>query len=397
MRWRLMMLVDRIGSVSITKVQGSQNLYARYRRNGKQISRSLKTNSIKQARELAGSISKSLGDNVKAIAEDHSFNRYMMDSLESDRLKVVRGERAESILVNDLSMFQRYCEKPLGSLDIRKINYNILQGFVDELTEKGLASSSIKRILVLVSKALKMASRNQVIQAIPLFPEIRLKQKPRGWFSNLEYKRLLEECIKHEKLKTKVRQRIIDSELRRYIIFMVNSFLRPSDSRQIRNRHIEVIRTEKTSYLRISTDHSKTINTSVISMPRAVDIYKKQLKIQKLKGYGKPSDYVFLPEYENRVFAYEQLRRQFRTVCTSANLDVSPTGDLRSIYSLRHTAIISRLLDGNNIDLVTLARNARTSVEMIDRFYAKHLTAEMNIEQFQSTSQRKQYNLLNKQ
>ena len=34
--------------------------------------------------------------------------------------------------------------------------------------------------------------------------------------------------------------------------------------------------------------------------------------------------------------------------------------------------------------LLTLARNARTSVEMIDRFYAKHLLAEMNIEKLQS-------------
>ena len=38
-------------------------------------------------------------------------------------------------------------------------------------------------------------------------------------------------------------------------------------------------------------------------------------------------------------------------------------------------------ISGDAIDLLTLARNARTSVEMIDRFYAKHLTAEMNVEQ----------------
>ena len=378
------MLVERIGSVSITKVQGSPNLYVRYRRNGKQISRSLGTSSILKARELAGSISDGLSGRI-IKTEDHSFTRYMMASIESDRVKVARGERAESILINDLSMFQRYCQNPLGSMDIRKINYNILQQFVDDLTGKGLASSSIKRILVLVSKSLKMAARAEIIQAIPLFPEVRLKQKPRGWFSNAEYKQLLEECVRHERLRTKVKSQIINSELRRYIIFMVNTFLRPSDSRQLRHRHIEAIRNEKTSYLRISTDFSKTINTPVISMPVAVEIYLKQLKIQKLKGSGKPSDFVFLPEYENRKFAYELLRRQFTVVCKSAGLDVSPSGDLRSVYSLRHTAIMARLLDGNNVDLLTLARNARTSVEMIDRFYAKHLTAEMNVEQFQNS------------
>lgn len=39
---------------------------------------------------------------------------------------------------------------------------------------------------------------------------------------------------------------------------------------------------------------------------------------------------------------------------------------------------------GKNVDLLTLARNARTSVEMIERFYAKPLQAEMNISKIQS-------------
>jgi hypothetical protein len=51
---------------------------------------------------------------------------------------------------------------------------------------------------------------------------------------------------------------------------------------------------------------------------------------------------------------------------------------------LRHTAITFRLLYGNGIDLLTLARNARTSVEMIEKFYSSTLTAEMNIEMLQS-------------
>jgi hypothetical protein len=47
---------------------------------------------------------------------------------------------------------------------------------------------------------------------------------------------------------------------------------------------------------------------------------------------------------------------------------------------LRHTAITFRLIFGGNIDLLTLARNARTSVEMIEKFYASTLSAEMNIQ-----------------
>jgi len=43
-----------------------------------------------------------------------------------------------------------------------------------------------------------------------------------------------------------------------------------------------------------------------------------------------------------------------------------------------------RLLYGEGLDLLTLARNARTSTEMIERIYASHLEGEMNIEMLQS-------------
>jgi hypothetical protein len=40
------------------------------------------------------------------------------------------------------------------------------------------------------------------------------------------------------------------------------------------------------------------------------------------------------------------------------------------------------------MDLVTLARNARTSAEMIDRFYASRLKGEDNIAMLQSRRKR---------
>ena len=47
------------------------------------------------------------------------------------------------------------------------------------------------------------------------------------------------------------------------------------------------------------------------------------------------------------------------------------------LYSLRHTAIMYRLLFGGDINLLTLARNARTSVAMIERFYAAQLEGQL--------------------
>ena len=64
-------------------------------------------------------------------------------------------------------------------------------------------------------------------------------------------------------------------------------------------------------------------------------------------------------------------------------------GRLRTLYCLRHTSIMFRLLYGQGIDMLTLARNARTSVQMIERFYASSLDGEMNVGMLQSRRQKK--------
>ncbi len=69
---------------------------------------------------------------------------------------------------------------------------------------------------------------------------------------------------------------------------------------------------------------------------------------------------------------------------TFAGIKKNQLDQNRTLYSLRHTSIMFRLLYGNSIDLLTLARNARTSVEMIEKFYARNLNAEMNIGLIQS-------------
>jgi integrase len=69
----------------------------------------------------------------------------------------------------------------------------------------------------------------------------------------------------------------------------------------------------------------------------------------------------------------------FSWILKEQGLKKGPHGGDRTFYSLRHTAITFRLIYGGNIDLLTLARNARTSVEMIEKFYASTLSAEMNI------------------
>jgi hypothetical protein len=51
-------------------------------------------------------------------------------------------------------------------------------------------------------------------------------------------------------------------------------------------------------------------------------------------------------------------------------------GNLRTAYSLWHTYICLRLMEG--ADIYQIAKNCRTSVEMIEKHYASHIKTSLD-------------------
>ena len=66
---------------------------------------------------------------------------------------------------------------------------------------------------------------------------------------------------------------------------------------------------------------------------------------------------------------------QFNQLLDDTGLKHDPVTETdRSVYCLRHTAICMRIiLSHGKVNIFNLAKNAGTSVEQIERFYAKHL------------------------
>lgn len=61
----------------------------------------------------------------------------------------------------------------------------------------------------------------------------------------------------------------------------------------------------------------------------------------------------------------------FNNILDELGLKTDRDGNRRTAYSLRHTYICLRLLEG--ADIYQIAKNCRTSVEMIEKYYAVHL------------------------
>ena len=228
-----------------------------------------------------------------------------------------------------------------------------------------------------------------IITAAPLFPKLETEDNARGYFTVQEYDKLCETAKnligkvsevkqKVEKdgktVEKKLRNVEITDEIGLLISFMVYSFVRPTDIKNIKHRHIEIRSNEDNEeYLFMQLPESKKHNKPIISMPKATEIYKqlRQRRIDELedKTTKIDNDYVFMPDQETRTYAYTKLTRQFDVVLDVAGLRVAADGSDRTLYSLRHTSLMHRLLNGGPVDAIILAKNARTSVEMLDRFY----------------------------
>ena len=315
--------------------------------------------------------------------------------LERDR--VARGELAEMTYRNTAYRLRQYWLPLLRNKRIEAItHYDIVQA-IGVLSRRGISSISLIQYLQSLRLIFKFAYAEQIITQIPTFPKIRKASTPRGGFTVDEYRLLVTTarqlaCVSELRKPATHRNRAggiftktesVPRELSWLIGFMVNGFMRPSDIIHIQHQHVEIVCGEHL-YLRLTLPETKRHSTPIVTLRPAVRIYEKLRNYMHTQGQAAPDDYLFLPAVRNRAAAGPILSQHFNKVLSEVGLRTGVIGQSRTLYSLRHTAIMFRLLYGRGIDLLTLARNARTSVQMIEKFYASQLTAEMNIDLLQS-------------
>lgn len=310
----------------------------------------------------------------------------------NEQARMERGEFG----AGSLRMFRNRLDAKVlpyfGAMDPCTITYQMLQEFAQEISKKH-SSTTVSHYLIIVRKVLVHAVRIGAIEQTPDIPKIKIRSSSRGAFTPTEYWQLLRTAralrgVKHPASNKAMRKQIkqayndhrMPQDLAWAISLMVNCFLRPGDLTKLKHRHVEVLR-GKNTYLRLTLPETKLHSAPIVTLRPAVRVYEQICKLQPLT---KPNDYLLLPDLKNRTHALAVLSTMFNWVLQHTGLKLNPHGHPRSLYSLRHSAITFRLLYGQGIDLVTLARNARTSVEVINDHYASTVTGEQNIAMLQS-------------
>lgn len=223
------------------------------------------------------------------------------------------------------------------------------------------ARSTLHQEIVCLRQVLKTAIRHRWLDHLPDLsaPYGRSgKVSHRAWFSPEEWS-LFEEAL-HDRVARPRKTRWLEAgvNLRDYALIMISTGLRPDEALRLEYRDVAVITDEATGerILEIAVRGKRGVGWCK-SMPEAVEPFCRLTA----RNDGRPLDRVF-PTFQ---------RELFNTILGELGLKFDREGRRRTAYSLRHTYISMRLMDG--ADIYQVAKNCRTSVEMIETYYAAHI------------------------
>jgi len=377
------------------RVECSRYFWARVYINGAYKVRSLKTEFRKEAINLAKKFYEDALVNDRTGLSKAPRSR-TFSNIGHTFIETLNGIGKTRLYRDDLNRFKKELVPHFGEKDVGLITNADVGELIKKLQYKGLAPATINHYIIVLRKILNYAADNQIIKQIPNFPKIKGKSTnvtKRDYFDEKEYQSLSKAVEALASEGVKVRGTEVTLEMKYLIQFMVNSFIRPSDLRVIKHHHVELRMNEEEKnprykrFLLLSHPATKTTDQEVVTMPMAVPVYEKLLALQKARGFGRSNDYLFLPAYENRNTMMAIVGRVFKAVVKKAG--VKGENEKHTLYSLRHSAIMFRLQFGNT-NTLQLAKNARTSQAMIEKFYASRLTNLMGVTELTSFKHRAQ-------
>jgi integrase len=171
--------------------------------------------------------------------------------------------------------------------------------------------------------------------------------------------------------------------------FAVNTGLRPDEAWRLEFRDVTIVDDEDLgkTILEIEVRGKRGVGYCK-SMPGAVRPFERlrsRLRPARIYGVNTPTETSVnsnvlgeqwrTPEPTDLIFPKWQ-RELFKTILDEQKLRFDREGRPRTAYSLRHTYICLRLMEG--ADIYQIAKNCRTSVEMIEKYYAAHIKTSLD-------------------
>lgn len=351
--------------VRIYQRENSSVWQAQTRLDGKKFRVSTKTDSLTQAKDIAEEWyftlrgKSAIGDLVKEKTFADAAKQFLLEYG-----AITNGERHPRYVKDHAARLNNHLLPYFGDTPLSKItagklqDYRIMRLAVED-GGKAPARSTLHHETVTLRQVMKTALRHGWIQHLPDFSQpyrASSKISHRAWFSPEEYKALYTRTRERVQEAQGLNWQYAAEQLHDYVLFMANTGLRPDEANRLEYRDVSFEEDDGERILVIEVRGKRGVGYCK-STTGAVFPFERLVK----RNQPKPTDLVFPQDH----------KKQFNRVLADCNLKTDREGNRRSSYSLRHTYICLRLLEG--ADIYQIAKNCRTSVEMIEKHYAVHL------------------------
>jgi integrase len=281
---------------------------------------------------------------------------------------MTEGQRSAQYVEGHVRRLRKHLIPFFGDKGLSQVTSGLIQEYRIHRVEatkaesgKPPARNTMHQEMVALRQVLKLAIRHGHLTSLPDLSQpykTNSKISHRAWFSPEEYKQLYKAT--RDRVENPRRKKFKEDyeDLHDYVLFMVNTGLRPDESRRIEFRDVKIVndRGSGETILEIDVRGKRGVGFCK-SMSGAVHPFERVKKRRK----PAPTDLIF-PKTHHELF---------NTILGELKLKLDREGQRRTFYSLRHTYICMRLMEG--ADVYQIAKNCRTSVKMIEEFYASHI------------------------
>lgn len=301
----------------------------------------------------------------------HSFDVLAVKALEHYKTLVERNIRSQKTYEGIEGILKSRVIPYFKKMPVTAIDNTTWHQYKQDMIEQypKIKRGTLHQYKNAIRIVLNEAYRIGYIKALPIFKDEYKNNKnesSRPWFNSSEYRRLHRSIAAHANKLRKIdkRQYAHAMELYDYVIFSACTGMRVGE---LRNCKISDVKIEKVSggkeVLIISNIVGKRGTGTCQSYYGAVAPFRRILERRNINKPDKCDEKLFLIHH----------RTMFNKILENKNLKFSNTNPpvKRDFVSLRATYICFRLLNGAPI--YEIAKNCRTSVQVIEDAYAKNL------------------------
>lgn len=364
------------GKVNVYKRENSRFWQCASFLNGRNHRVSTKEESLAKAKEFAEDWYLELRGKLRRgeLTDEMTFDK-AADIFEREYEVITHGQRNPDYVEGHKRRLRLYLRPFFGPKGVSTITGGTAQEYRLWRHETYMAERSkpparntIHQEIVTLRQVLKTAYRHGELSALPDLSEpyqSNRKISHRAWFSPDEYKQLYTATRKRAQKPKRSRYKWESEQLHDFVLFMANTGLRPDEAYRLQYRDVEIVEDHATEETILEIEvRGKRGTGYCMSTTGAVTPFKRLVK----RNDPEPTDLVFPSRH----------RELFNAILDEENLKFDREGNPRTAYSLRHTYICLRLMEG--ADIYQIAKNCRTSVEMIEKYYASHIKTTLDTE-----------------